>query len=115
MQGNAERYPTSFSKWLCEIDFALGPSMQLALMGDPQEPAFQALAGVAFQTYTPRAVIAGGIPSQAQEPELLKSRTTIDGQPTAYLCQNFTCQLPTTAPEKLAEQIAQLRATPAPR
>lgn len=29
----------------------------------------------------------------------------VDGKPTAYVCQNYTCQLPVTTPEKLAAQL----------
>jgi uncharacterized protein YyaL (SSP411 family) len=29
----------------------------------------------------------------------------IDGKPTAYVCQNYACQLPVTTPEDLAVQL----------
>ena len=29
----------------------------------------------------------------------------IDGKPTAYVCQNYACQLPVTTPEELAAQL----------
>jgi hypothetical protein len=38
--------------------------------------------------------------------ELFESRDTTDGKATAYLCENFVCQLPVTDATKLAELIA---------
>jgi uncharacterized protein YyaL (SSP411 family) len=29
----------------------------------------------------------------------------VDGKPTAYVCQNYACQLPVTGPEALAAQL----------
>jgi uncharacterized protein YyaL (SSP411 family) len=39
-------------------------------------------------------------------PPLFNGRGLLDGQPTAYLCENFTCQLPATDPAVLREQLA---------
>jgi uncharacterized protein YyaL (SSP411 family) len=32
----------------------------------------------------------------------------IEGKPTAYLCENFVCQLPARSPEVLKKQLAHL-------
>lgn len=44
------------------------------------------------------AVMADAIP-------LLAGRVQLDGKPTAYVCENFACQLPVTEPEALARQL----------
>jgi hypothetical protein len=36
---------------------------------------------------------------------LLSARTKIDGRATAYVCENFACQLPVTTPEALLKQL----------
>jgi hypothetical protein len=36
---------------------------------------------------------------------LLLERPQIDGRPTAYVCERFTCKLPVTEPEELAAQL----------
>jgi uncharacterized protein YyaL (SSP411 family) len=33
----------------------------------------------------------------------LRDMTSLDGRPTAYVCENFACQLPTTEVGKFAE------------
>jgi len=105
MQENAERHPTAFAGWLCEIDFALGPQLQLAIMGDIEDDRFQELKTIIDRRYLPRLVAAGGLPDSSPKPSLLNSRELIEGKPTAYLCQGFTCQLPTTSPKVLERQL----------
>ncbi|NIM92546.1 MAG: DUF255 domain-containing protein [Anaerolineales bacterium] len=105
MQENAGRHPSAFSWWLCAIDFALGPQLQLALVGDPSDEEFHNLANVTYGQFLPRLVIAGGIPSSGAFPTLLHGRKQIDEAPTAYLCQGFACKLPTKDPEELESQI----------
>ena len=36
---------------------------------------------------------------------LLRCRTKVQGAPTAYVCENYVCQLPVTDPEDLAQQL----------
>ena len=112
MQDLAARHPTAFSGWLCAIDFALGPQLQLALAGDPSEREFQALAQVPRARYLPNLVTAGGEPGTDGQPGLMADRSRIEGQPAAYLCQGFACRLPVTAPEALAEQLEAVAAHP---
>jgi uncharacterized protein YyaL (SSP411 family) len=105
MQGNAARHPTAFAGWLSEMDFILGPQLQLAIMGSGESMEFQALKDVFDSRYLPRMVMAGGLPDVTPQPGLLEGRQLIEGKPTAYLCQGFTCKLPTTSPEILEEQL----------
>jgi uncharacterized protein YyaL (SSP411 family) len=37
---------------------------------------------------------------------LLAGRPQLEGLATAYVCERFACQAPTTAPEELARQLA---------
>lgn len=112
MQATALQYPTSFSGWLCAMDFALGPQLQLAVAGDPASTAFVALQQVASQDYYPNLVLAGGQPGQAALPQLIQSRSLLDQQPTAYLCRNFACNLPTTSSQGLAAQLKEAMHAP---
>ena len=89
--------------------FRLGPQRQLALIGDPADTRFQDLAKMVHTRYDPRIVIAGGPPGAAGHPILHAHHQPADAMPTAYLCQAFTCKLPTTSPEELR---AQLEETP---
>jgi hypothetical protein len=105
MQRAAARHPTAFAGWLCELDFLLGPQLQLAIVGTPGSQTFQALAQVAYGRYAPRLVIAGGSPDEKAGPALLQGRALKSGAATAYLCQGFSCDLPVDEPQALDQQL----------
>ncbi len=107
MQAIAAKYPTAFAGWLNAIDFALGPQLQLALIGPRGSPDFEALYDVVRTQYLPRMVVAGAEDQSAVEPALLADKTTIEDRPTAYLCEHFACQMPTSSAETLRDQISQ--------
>lgn len=105
MEHRAASYPSAFAGWLTNIDFSLGPTLQLALLGPPGDVGMEALAQVVNQPYLPRLVIAAGEPGAQKAPSLLERREMLDGMPTAYLCQGFTCKLPTNSPQELEAQL----------
>jgi hypothetical protein len=39
---------------------------------------------------------------------LLQERPLLDGKPTAYVCEHFLCQAPTTDPQELLSQLKSL-------
>lgn len=111
MQTNAAKYPSAFGNWLCNADFVLGPQLQLAIVGNPEDPDFDDLVAVSNETYLPRLVRAAAPAGSEAVPPLLNGRGQIDGRATAYLCQGFTCELPTTSGEELRQQIEEVRTT----
>ncbi|WP_298818464.1 thioredoxin domain-containing protein [Chloroflexus sp.] len=101
------RFPLGFGRMLCAADVAVGPTRELAIIGPPDHPATQALVMTARAAYRPRLVIARAAPGDpiTSISPLFVGRTMIDGQPTAYLCEQFTCQLPVTTPAALQAQL----------
>jgi hypothetical protein len=103
--GAASQYPSSFSQWLQAADYFIGPSYEVAILGDPASN--QAFASILWQQYRPRQVVAvSEYPPPSGSPALLDGRSLIDGLSTAYLCQDFTCLRPTNSPKVFANQIA---------
>jgi len=98
--GNALGY----GRLLCAADIAIGPVAEIAISADPASPDLVALIDPLRQTFLPRAVIAVG--TDGDHVPLLADRPQIDNQPTAYVCRNFTCQLPTTDPQVMLKQMA---------
>ncbi|HEY6145401.1 MAG TPA: thioredoxin domain-containing protein [Solirubrobacterales bacterium] len=87
----AVKHPDAFAHLLRALDFHLPPTREIALVGDD----LAELAAAVRERPLFHAVLAGG-PEGANQPPLLADRTTVDGRPAAYVCENFTCQLPVT-------------------
>ncbi|MEE1666678.1 thioredoxin domain-containing protein [Streptomyces sp. WAC07094] len=80
--------------------FLDGPR-EVAVVGPAlDDPATRALHRTALLGTAPGAVVAVGTAGSEELP-LLADRIVVDGEPTAYICRNFTCDAPTTDPERL--------------
>jgi uncharacterized protein len=100
------RHPSGFGRFLCALDFQLGPRVEVALVGaagDGLEP----LVREVFGRFLPNRVVAGlaGGARDAMRLPLLTAREAVGGRATAYVCRNFTCDLPATDRETLARQL----------
>jgi uncharacterized protein len=98
--------PSSVPVMAIAFDMDYRGKQQIVLAGDPGSAAFKALASQVQRRFLPTAVIlcADGGPGQqwlAQHNEALAGMKPVDGQPAAYVCQNFTCQAPVTTVEGL--------------
>jgi uncharacterized protein len=93
----APTQPDAFAHLLRALDFHLSPTREVALVGTD----LTELAATVRAEYRPHLVLAGG-PEGATTPELLRDRPTIDGRPTSYVCERFTCKQPVTEPSALA-------------
>ncbi|KPI25646.1 hypothetical protein OV320_7121 [Actinobacteria bacterium OV320] len=77
-----------------------GPREVAVVVPGTADPASAALHRTALLGTAPGAVVAFGTTGSDEFP-LLADRPLIDGEPTAYVCRNFTCDAPTADPERL--------------
>ena len=101
------RYPSGFAQWLVAAAFAAGDVVEVAVVGDPGEDATGALLEPVRTRWRPFQVLAAAAPATvlASAVALLHDRVAIDGQPTAYVCRDFACELPVTDPEALRSRL----------
>src|SRR5216117_1715836 len=92
------QYASGFGRMLAAVDFYAGPSKEIAIVGAPD-----AFLPLLRRGYFPRAVIAAG--DAADRIALLRDRPMIDGKPTVYVCENFTCKQPVVDLAALEEQL----------
>jgi len=101
--------PTGFGHALCALDLYLGPSREVAIVGDPTAAAVHAMADeVHAKRFLPNAVLAVAAPGDEASRTavaLLRDRPVQDGKPTAYVCERFVCGLPVTDPDSLVSQL----------
>jgi len=108
--------PGGAGHWLSALDFYVSPSKEIAIIGPRNDPATQALLDTVFHQFLPNKVVMGVDPSlggaegygtsSLNDLPLLKDRGMVGGLPSAYVCQNYVCQLPVTDPDALAEQLS---------
>jgi len=96
------RYPSGFGYALSAADLLLTTPKEVAIVGSTPFD-FQPLLAETWRRYLPNKVVApsfgGGIIP------LLENRTMIDGLPTAYVCEQYTCKQPVTGVTALREQL----------
>ncbi|MCH7739317.1 MAG: thioredoxin domain-containing protein [Chloroflexi bacterium] len=99
-----EQAPLGLPNWLAAVDFHTGRPKEVVVIGALSSAETRSLLRTAHAEYMPNLVLAGA-PGQVEHPisPLLESRALVDGEPAAYVCENYVCQLPVTEPEALAE------------
>lgn len=103
----ALRHPTAFAQWLCAADFAVKPTYEVAILGDPEHSSTKELIQTLWKEYRPRLVAAiSARPSETGSPALLNDRPLLNGQPTAYVCQNFVCLQPVNLASEMERQLS---------
>ena len=109
VQEVAVQYPTAFANWLCAIDFATHPIFEVAILGPEQNESTYELVNTLWKRYRPNIVSArADDPPPSNSAPLLSDRHMLNHKPTAYVCQNFVCNLPVTTPDALSAQLATL-------
>ena len=95
------RYPNAFGHALGAADLAVRGAIEVAIMGDPADERFKALASAVAERYLPSLVLAGG--AEGEGIALLEGRGA--EVPTAYVCRAYACDAPTSDVDLLGEQL----------
>ncbi|MGH7254427.1 MAG: thioredoxin domain-containing protein, partial [Nitrospirales bacterium] len=108
-------YPRAFAKSLAVADLLLKGPVELALVGSPGEPGFEALRRAVNRPYLPNHVLASHDPSgPATQHPLLSGKGLVNGKAALYVCRNFTCQAPVTNPDDVPNALAEWGRTAEP-
>ncbi|MFJ8788035.1 thioredoxin domain-containing protein [Streptomyces sp. NPDC102462] len=95
------RVPRFIGWGLAVAEALLDGPREIAVVGpDLYDEATQTLHRTALLGAAPGAVVAAGV-ADGDEFPLLADRPLVGGAPAAYVCRNFTCDAPTTDPERL--------------
>ena len=100
-------YPLGFGHWLNALDLYLAEPLEIAIVGDRQDPATDALLGAVTARFLPNRLLVGHDPADADvfPTPILEGRNGLQGNATAYVCHGYACDLPTTDPHVLAQQL----------
>jgi uncharacterized protein YyaL (SSP411 family) len=95
------RVPRFIGWGLAAAEAALDGPREVAIVGPAlDDEGTRTLHRTALLGTAPGAVVAVGVPGSEEFP-LLADRPLVGGEPSAYVCRNFTCDAPTTEPDRL--------------
>jgi uncharacterized protein YyaL (SSP411 family) len=97
------RMPVMLGHLLGACDMAVHGAIEVAIVGAPAAVDSRALAAAVAARYVPSLVLACGTGEAVDDLPLFDGRAA-DGA-TAYVCRGYTCDLPTTDPSVLSEQL----------
>jgi len=100
--------PVGVPQMLAAYEFAISKPRQIVLVGDRAQPDMQSLLQALNARFLPdrivlvlddghtRHALTGYLPE-------LAAMTAVDGRATAYVCENYACQLPVTDVERFRQ------------
>jgi uncharacterized protein YyaL (SSP411 family) len=103
--------PANYPQMLTALDFTAGPSTEIVLAGDAGDPGLLAMRREIDSFFLPNKIVvfhASGERGRAIEAlsPFLKNQKAVRGKVTAYVCRNFTCELPVTDARALKALLA---------
>ena len=103
-----ESQPFGFAHLLCALDGYLEKAKEVVVVGELDDPRVVDLLAKIHSVYQPNLTIQLASPSEPLEniSLLLRGKGQVGGQPTVYVCHNFTCSAPVTSWQELLPLIA---------
>lgn len=99
--GDVARSPSAFTQLLNAVDFSLGPSFEIVIAGKPGADDTKAMLKALESKFDPNKVVVFRPEGETNPPIVALAPYTEhqlarDGKATAYVCENFACNAPTT-------------------
>ena len=93
------RAPAYSSVMVTALAFRLGPTQEIVIAGNADDPVVKRMLNIIHGTFLPNAVVLLHEPDKADSTlynivPFIKSQTAIEGKATAYVCENYVCKEP---------------------
>lgn len=109
--GKVNHFPNGYPQFLIALDFAVGPAKEIILAGKKNDPHIQEMARLIYSSFIPNKVVAlrpedaGDLKTFLKLVPFAKDQGPIQKKSAAYVCENYTCQLPATELSELSRLI----------
>jgi uncharacterized protein YyaL (SSP411 family) len=102
------RNPSAHTQLMIALDFALGPSSEVVVVGDPRREDTAKMVQTIRSRFLPRKVVllrssVEDSPEITDLAEFTKDLHGKEGKATAYVCRNYVCNLPTNDVQAMLE------------
>lgn len=103
-----EQHPNVLPRMVATLACMHATPKQVVIVGRKEDERTKRLLRVVHSRFLPNRVLLLADPQHPDSnlPAFVGTLSMLDGQPTAYVCENFVCQLPTTDSERLAELLS---------
>ncbi len=108
--GTVERVPSAFTFLLSALDFAMGPTREVVIVGDREAKDTRAMVKALGGRFLPDTVTLfrpagrGGRDIDDIAP-FVRHHEMVEGKASAYVCQDHACQRPVTGADALMSSI----------
>ncbi len=96
--------------FLVGLDYGIGPSVELVIVGDEGSEDTRALLAAARGRFLPNKVVLLRPPREAGDVLALapwiEHHVQVDGRATAYVCRDHECRLPVTDADALVRDLS---------
>ena len=107
--GQLNRGSSGYSMMMQAADFVFGPSYEVLVFGKKENPKTQKMLEDIQSIYMPNRVMVYGATGSANLKNIIPFVSYYppakDGKPLVYVCQNFSCKLPTSDFKVVKEQL----------
>ncbi len=108
--GTITRYPSGHTMFLSALDYGIGPSIELVIVGEEEGEDTRALLKAARGRFLPNKVVLLRPPAEADDILTLvpwiEHHVRVDGRATAYVCRDRECRLPVTEADALTRELS---------
>ena len=101
-----QEVPSGYTQFLSGLHFTLSPATELVIVGDPEAPDAREMLALLEENFFPDIIAL--VKNPADQTDRLAAlapftadHTSINGKATAYVCQDYSCKIPTTDPSLL--------------
>jgi len=109
--GSVAKHPSAFTQFLIGLDFAMGQTREVVLVGDPDSEESRRMTTTLDERFAPHQVVlfkpAGAENALAEIAEFTRSLNQEADRTTAYVCRDFACSRPTTDVDTLIELVTE--------
>ncbi|MDI3328115.1 MAG: thioredoxin domain-containing protein [Alicyclobacillaceae bacterium] len=110
--GAVNQYPAGYTFFLTAWDFALGPSQEIVVAGDPDDPERERLEAEVRSLFLPRAVWVVKPSGEAGErvaevAPWVEEYRPLNGRTAIYICRGFSCEQPVPA-DRAVERLREI-------
>jgi uncharacterized protein YyaL (SSP411 family) len=105
---SVRRSASAHTQLMVALDFGIGPCHEVVIAGRAQAEDTKAMLQALRTPFLPNKVVLFNPDEResdeiAQLAEFIRSQSSIDGRATAYVCTDYSCELPTTDIDRMLQ------------